>query len=50
MRTGSVWLRRVAAATFTAEQVVFSAGTYNTQKLLHQLRASTLPGISPRLG
>jgi len=36
--------------TFTAEQVVFAAGTYNTQKLLHALRASTLPNISPRLG
>ena len=35
---------------FTASQVVFSAGTYNTQKLLHQLRDSTLPGISPKLG
>ena len=36
--------------TFTAEHVVFSAGTYNTQKLLHQLQASTLPKISRRLG
>ncbi len=36
--------------TFTAEQVVFAAGTYNTQKLLHTLRATTLPKISPRLG
>jgi cholesterol oxidase len=36
--------------TFTADQVVFSAGTYNTQKLLHQLRATRLPKISPRLG
>ena len=39
------------AATFTAEHVVFSAGTYNTQKLLHELQATaTLPGISDRLG
>jgi cholesterol oxidase len=36
--------------TFTATQVVFSAGTYNTQKLLHELKATTLPAISDRLG
>jgi len=36
--------------TFSAEQVVFAAGTYNTQKLLHQLRDTHLPGISGRLG
>jgi cholesterol oxidase len=30
--------------------VVFAAGTYNTQKLLHQLRATSLPNISSRLG
>jgi cholesterol oxidase len=47
-RTGR-WLRRTGP-TFTAEQVVFAAGTYNTQKLLHRMRATTLPGISPRLG
>jgi cholesterol oxidase len=47
-RTGR-WLRRTGP-TFTAEQVVFAAGTYNTQKLLHQLRATTLPAVSPRLG
>ena len=47
-RTGR-WLRRTGP-TFTAEQVVFAAGTYNTQKLLHRLRATTLPRISPRLG
>ncbi|HEX2903010.1 MAG TPA: GMC family oxidoreductase [Jatrophihabitans sp.] len=35
---------------FTAAHVVFSAGTYNTQKLLHQLRESHLPAISARLG
>jgi cholesterol oxidase len=47
-RTGK-WLRR-RGRTFTADQVVFSAGTYNTQKLLHHLQATTLPDISPRLG
>jgi cholesterol oxidase len=36
--------------TFTAEQVVFSAGTYNTQKLLHRMQASHLPKVSRRLG
>ncbi|WP_336212991.1 GMC family oxidoreductase [Nonomuraea sp. LPB2021202275-12-8] len=46
-RTGSVRQRRV----FTAGQVVFAAGTYGTQRLLHRLRADgTLPRISARLG
>ncbi|MFL6089620.1 MAG: GMC oxidoreductase [Aeromicrobium sp.] len=37
--------------TFTAEHVVFAAGTYNTQKLLHRLKATgSLPNISDRLG
>jgi cholesterol oxidase len=49
VRTGR-WFSRRPDRTFTAEQVVFSAGTYNTQKLLHELRDSTLPKISPRLG
>ena len=49
VRTGKLFTRR-ADRTFTADQVVFAAGTYNTQKLLHALRASTLPKISPRLG
>jgi cholesterol oxidase len=48
-RTRSALARR-SRRTFTADQVVFSAGAYNTQKLLHQLRATSLPGISPRLG
>ncbi len=46
-RSGS-WTR--SGRVFTADQVVFSAGTYGTQKLLHQLRATSLPNISPRLG
>lgn len=45
-RTGAPWRRR----TFRARQVVFAAGTYGTQRLLHRLKATTLPGISPRLG
>jgi cholesterol oxidase len=47
-RTGR-WFERTDRV-FTAQQVVFSAGTYNTQKLLHTLRDSSLPDISPRLG
>ena len=47
-RTGG-WRSRTDRV-FTADQVVFSAGTYNTQKLLHRLRATSLPQISPRLG
>ncbi|HEY2225701.1 GMC family oxidoreductase [Actinomycetospora sp.] len=36
---------------FTADEVVFSAGTWGTQSLLHRLRDSgTLPRISARLG
>jgi cholesterol oxidase len=48
VRTGR-WFGR-ADRTFTADQVVFAAGTYNTQKLLHKLKASSLPRISDRLG
>ena len=47
-RTGK-WFGR-ADRSVTADHVVFSAGTYNTQKLLHELKASTLPNISDRLG
>jgi cholesterol oxidase len=37
--------------TFTAQQVVFSAGAYGTQRLLHKVRSTgQLPGISARLG
>jgi cholesterol oxidase len=49
VRTGR-WSTRSPDRTFTAEHVVFSAGTYNTQKLLHALRDTTLPKISRRLG
>ncbi|MDQ1691165.1 MAG: cholesterol oxidase [Pseudonocardiales bacterium] len=48
-RTGS-WRTAKPHHTFTAGQVVFAAGTYNTQKLLHALRETTLPNISSRLG
>jgi cholesterol oxidase len=37
--------------TITADQVVFAAGTYGTQKLLHTMKATgTLPRLSGRLG
>lgn len=37
--------------TFTADQVIVAAGTYNTQKLLHRMRSSgALPKISATLG
>ncbi|WP_106403416.1 GMC family oxidoreductase N-terminal domain-containing protein [Actinocorallia populi] len=48
VRTGSFGRNR---RTLTAEQVVFSAGTYGTQKLLHKLKAKkSLPHISDNLG
>ncbi|MBU6352503.1 MAG: GMC family oxidoreductase [Actinomycetales bacterium] len=48
-RKSSAWFggKRI----FTAGQVVVAAGTYNTQKLLHQMKNSkTLPRLSPALG
>ncbi|GAA0946414.1 GMC family oxidoreductase [Actinocorallia libanotica] len=37
--------------TFTAGQVVFAAGAYGTQRLLHRMKATgALPGLSDRLG
>ncbi|RZU53751.1 cholesterol oxidase [Krasilnikovia cinnamomea] len=49
--TGRSARRRRNRRTFTAEQVVFSAGTYNTQRLLHRLRdTGSLPNVSERLG
>ncbi|MGE5286490.1 MAG: GMC oxidoreductase [Micromonosporaceae bacterium] len=47
-RTGSAGRRR---RSITARQVVFAAGTYGTQKLLHRMKATgTLPRLSARLG
>jgi cholesterol oxidase len=44
-------LRRSERRQFTAEQVVFAAGTLGTQRLLHRMRDERLlPDISPRLG
>ncbi len=51
VRTGRSVRRRRNRQSFTANQVVFAAGTYNTQKLLHRLKATgSLPYISDRLG
>ncbi|NDU77410.1 FAD-binding protein [Actinomadura sp. DSM 109109] len=48
VRTGSFGRNR---KTLTAGQVVFAAGTYGTQKLLHKLKATgQLPRLSDRLG
>jgi cholesterol oxidase len=48
VRTGH---RRGPAVRFTAPQVVFAAGTYNTQRLLHRMRdTGALPNLSARLG
>jgi len=50
VRTGA-WLAGRAARSFTAEQVVFAAGTWGTQQLLHKMKAAgSLPNISDRLG
>ena len=51
-----VEIRRTAAGprrrrTLTAEQVIFAAGTYGTQRLLHRMKATgALPRLSDRLG
>ncbi|MEO3781870.1 GMC family oxidoreductase [Actinocorallia sp. B10E7] len=45
--------RRLPGTTrkFTADQVVFAAGTYGTQRLLHRMKAArVLPKLSDRLG
>ncbi|WP_279575673.1 GMC family oxidoreductase [Actinomadura barringtoniae] len=48
VRTGSFGRNR---KTFTTSQVVFAAGTYGTQKLLHKLKKTgLLPRVSDRLG
>ncbi|OBF82645.1 cholesterol oxidase [Mycobacterium sp. 852002-51163_SCH5372311] len=50
VRTGS-WRVKKTARTITAEQVVFAAGTWGTQQLLHRMKAeSILPRLSDRLG
>jgi cholesterol oxidase len=50
VRTGA-WRGRRTARSFTAQHVVFAAGTWGTQQLLHRMKASgQLPEISARIG
>ncbi len=50
VRTGA-WRAQRTARSFTAAQVVFAAGTWGTQQLLHNMKAAgLLPGISGTLG
>ena len=50
VRTGA-WAAGRSRASVTAGQVVFAAGAYGTQRLLHRLKArGVLPGLSDRLG
>jgi cholesterol oxidase len=42
--------RRRRTSVFTAREVVFSAASLGTQKLLHRLKERSLPALSPRLG
>ncbi|GAA4089457.1 GMC family oxidoreductase [Actinomadura miaoliensis] len=49
VRSGALPGRR--QVRLTAQHVVFAAGTYGTQRLLHRMRAKgALPHLSPRLG
>lgn len=49
-RTGP-WSTRRTRQTFTAEQVIFAAGAWGTQQLLHRMKVTgALPRISDRLG
>ncbi|HET7529323.1 MAG TPA: GMC family oxidoreductase [Mycobacteriales bacterium] len=44
-------VHRSRTSTYSAEQVVFAAGTLGTQRLLHRMRdEGILPKLSPRLG
>ncbi|ORX02396.1 GMC oxidoreductase [Mycolicibacillus trivialis] len=50
VRTGA-WRAGKTARSVTAAQVVFAAGTWGTQQLLHRMKAdAVLPDLSPRLG
>ncbi|HET9981614.1 MAG TPA: GMC family oxidoreductase [Ktedonobacterales bacterium] len=50
VRTGAWWASR-SRRTLTAEHVIFAAGAWGTQRLLHQMKAEgVLPRISDRLG
>jgi len=50
VHTGA-WRRRRSRETFTADQVVFAAGAWGTQQVLHRMKATgVLPLVSDRLG
>jgi cholesterol oxidase len=50
VRTGA-WRARQTRRTFVARDVLFAAGTWGTQQLLHRMKVSgTLPRLSDRLG
>ena len=50
-RSSAPAARAASGATLTAGQVVFAAGTWGTQKLLHKMKATgALPLLSDRLG
>lgn len=50
VRSGA-WLAKRTRHIFTAEQVIFAAGTWGTQHLLHRMKLEgSLPRISDRLG
>ena len=45
------WRTTMADRTYTADHVLFAAGTWGTQRLLHELRdTGVLPRVSGRLG
>ena len=48
-RSSGAWIGK--GERFTADQVIVACGTYNTLKLLHQMKSKgTLPRLSPTLG
>jgi cholesterol oxidase len=50
VRTGA-WRARKSGQTITAEHVIFAAGTWGTQSLLHRMKhQGKLPRLSDRLG
>lgn len=50
-RPSGSWLGRWGERTWTAEHVIFAAGTMGTQRLLHRMKAEgALPNLSDRLG
>ncbi|XVU23906.1 GMC oxidoreductase [Actinoplanes sp. CA-054009] len=51
LRPGPTWTIETTRGTFTARDVILSAGALGTQSLLHAMRdRGILPGISPQLG